>query len=92
MGKATFYPIGNADTCLLQLNNGMVFFFDYADVHVPEEQGDKRMPLAKNFKEDLRLAQAQLRRWGRLHPRRHRPPEGGIRDFLAGTRGEIPGH
>ena len=53
MGKATFYPIGNADTCLLQLNNGMVFFFDYADMHDPEEKDDKRIPLAKNFKEDL---------------------------------------
>ena len=53
MGKATFYPIGNADTCLLQLNNGMVFFFDYADTHDPEEKDDKRIPLAKNFKEDL---------------------------------------
>ncbi len=53
MTKMTLYPIGNADTCLLQMDNGFACFLDYADMHDPQQKGDKRMPLAKAFKEDL---------------------------------------
>lgn len=53
MAKITFYPVGNADTCLLQLDNDLTFFFDYADMHDPNDKEDKRLPLAKNFKEDV---------------------------------------
>jgi len=53
MGKVTFYPIGNADSYLLQLNSGKTFFFDYADMPDPADKGDKRMPLAINLKEDI---------------------------------------
>lgn len=53
MTKITFYPIGNADTCLLQLTNGLHFVFDYADMNDPSDESDKRMPLAANFKTDI---------------------------------------
>jgi len=53
MIKVVFYPIGNADSCLVQLNNGMLFLFDYADTNDPLDKEDKRLLLAKNFKEDI---------------------------------------
>jgi hypothetical protein len=53
MSKAVFYPLGNADTCLLQLSNGLQFVFDYADMNDPDDDKDKRIPLAKQFKADI---------------------------------------
>lgn len=53
MAKIIFYPLGNADTCLVQLSNGLHFVFDYADMNDPEDSNDKRIPLAKKFKEDI---------------------------------------
>jgi hypothetical protein len=53
MTKINFYPLGNADTCLVQLSNGLHFVFDYADMKDPNDDTDKRIPLAKKFKEDL---------------------------------------
>lgn len=53
MAKVIFYPLGNADCCLMQLNNEMMFVFDYADMNDPEDPADKRLPLAKHFKEDI---------------------------------------
>jgi hypothetical protein len=53
MAKVIFYPLGNADCCLMHLNNEMMFVFDYADMHDPEDRADKRLPLAKHFKEDI---------------------------------------
>jgi hypothetical protein len=29
MTKITFYPLGNADCCLLHLSNQLMFVFDY---------------------------------------------------------------
>ena len=31
MPKLTFYPLGNADTCLIDLADGRKVLFDYAD-------------------------------------------------------------
>jgi len=53
MSKVIFYPLGNADCSLVQLNNGLTFVFDYADMNDPEDRADQRLPLAKHFKEDL---------------------------------------
>jgi hypothetical protein len=53
MTKITFYPLGNADCCLLHLSNELMFVFDYADMHDPEDRADQRLPLAKHFKEDI---------------------------------------
>ena len=53
MVKVTFYPLGNADCCLIRLNSGALFVLDYADMHNPIDKGDKRIPLRQNFKEDI---------------------------------------
>lgn len=53
MSKIIFYPIGNADTCLIQIGNGLQFVIDYADMHDPDDAKDKRIPLAKRFKADI---------------------------------------
>ena len=53
MTKVTFYPLGNADCCLIRLDNDRLFVFDYADTHNPEDPDDKRMPLRKAFDEDI---------------------------------------
>jgi hypothetical protein len=53
MSKVTFYPLGNADSCLIRLDNDMLFVFDYADMHNPDDPEDKRMPLRAAFDEDI---------------------------------------
>jgi beta-lactamase superfamily II metal-dependent hydrolase len=53
MHEVIFYPIGNGDTCLIRMENGSRIAFDFADLHDPSDKNDKRMPLAKNFKEDI---------------------------------------
>ncbi len=53
MTKVIFYPNGNADTCLLKLSNGLQFVFDYADMNNPDDSADKRIALAKQFKNDI---------------------------------------
>jgi hypothetical protein len=53
VAKTIFYPSGNADTCLLHLDNDLIFFFDYADMRNPEDPDDKRVALEKSFKDDL---------------------------------------
>ncbi len=39
--KITFYPIGNAETILLELSNDKTFIFNFADTHIDENE-DKR--------------------------------------------------
>ena len=53
MAKITFYPLGNADSCLIQLSNGLHFVFDYANMRNPDDLGDKRIDLPRKFKEDI---------------------------------------
>ncbi len=53
MAKITFYPLGNADCCLIKTDTGKLFAFDYADVYNPEDRYDKRMALGANFKADI---------------------------------------
>ncbi len=53
MHELIFYPIGNGDTCLIRLEDGKLLTFDFADLYDPEDENDKRMPLAKSFKEDI---------------------------------------
>ena len=53
MAKINFYPLGNADTCLVKLTNGLQFVFDYADMNDPDDPKDKCIPLAKQFKDDI---------------------------------------
>jgi hypothetical protein len=53
MHEMIFYPLGNADTCLIRLESGKRIAFDFADMADPADKKDKRMPLAQNFKNDL---------------------------------------
>lgn len=53
MAKITYYPLGNADCCVIRLDNGKLFVFDYADMHNPDNDDDRRMPLKENFRQDI---------------------------------------
>jgi beta-lactamase superfamily II metal-dependent hydrolase len=56
MPKLTFYPIGNADCCLIELADGQRLLFDYADVRNPEDDDDLRIDLAAAVRDDLKAA------------------------------------
>lgn len=48
-----FFPIGNADTCLIELANGRRVLFDFADMHNPNDPDDKRCDLEKELRDIL---------------------------------------
>ena len=52
MSDITFFPVGNADTCLLTADDGSQLLFDFAS---PKNQGDgdKRIDLAQELKNRL---------------------------------------
>eukprot|EP01013_Petalomonas_cantuscygni_P030372 TRINITY_DN5633_c0_g2_i1.p3 TRINITY_DN5633_c0_g2~~TRINITY_DN5633_c0_g2_i1.p3 ORF type:complete len:388 (+),score=36.28 TRINITY_DN5633_c0_g2_i1:3328-4491(+) len=56
MTQLTFYPLGNADTTLAQLQDGRRMLFDYAKVG-SDEDADKRCDLPKLLREDLNQAE-----------------------------------
>ena len=41
----SFFPIGNADTTLIKLANGMDILFDYANMHCEDDRNDTRIDL-----------------------------------------------
>ena len=51
--KATFFPIGNADSCRIDLVGGRKVLFDFADVRDAEDPYDKRIDLAAELRRDL---------------------------------------
>lgn len=53
MPDLTFYPLGNADCCLIKLANSKRVLFDYANTRDPNDPGDKRCNLPKELREDL---------------------------------------
>ena len=53
MHKLTFYPLGNADCCLIDLESGQKILFDFADVGDSENDEDLRIDLAKELRENL---------------------------------------
>ena len=53
MVKLTFFPIGNADTCLIELDNGRRALFDFADMRNADEENDKRSDLEKELRDNL---------------------------------------
>ncbi|MBA7614362.1 hypothetical protein ES703_21626 [subsurface metagenome] len=53
MARVIFYPLGNADCCLIRTDMENLFVFDFADMRAPEDEKDKRMPLADNLKDDI---------------------------------------
>ena len=53
MAKVTFYPLGNADSYLIQTDHGKLFLFDFADMKDPDDAFDKRIPLEESIKKDI---------------------------------------
>lgn len=45
-----FFPIGNADTCLIELENGRRALFDFADMRNPDDQYDLRCDLEQELR------------------------------------------
>jgi hypothetical protein len=56
MPRLTFYPLGNADSCLIDLANGRKLLFDFADERNPDDEEDKRIDLPKALRDDLKAA------------------------------------
>lgn len=57
MHKATFFPLGNADTCRIDLEDGKKLLFDFAHWRDAEDDDDLRIDLAKSLLEDLEDAE-----------------------------------
>ena len=53
MPKITFYPVGNADTFVIDLAGGEKLIFDYANRRDPNDKNDKRCDLPKEMRADL---------------------------------------
>lgn len=53
MHKLTFYPLGNADTCRIDLANGRTLLFDYANVRCTDDRADKRADLPTELRTEL---------------------------------------
>lgn len=49
-----FYPIGNADTTLITLNDGRHLLWDFANMKDPEDDEDKRYDLPKELNKDVK--------------------------------------
>lgn len=56
MHKITFFPLGNADCCLIDLDNGRKMLFDYAHCRNPEDDKDLRIDLFAALHENLATA------------------------------------
>lgn len=54
MHKITFFPIGNADCCRIDLQNGKKLLFDYANMKDNSDCNDLRLDLEKELKDDLK--------------------------------------
>lgn len=50
----TFYPLGNADTTLIELANGKKILFDYANMKNSEDEKDKRCDLPKELNKSVK--------------------------------------
>jgi hypothetical protein len=53
MAKMTFYPIGNADCILIDLDSGKKVLFDYAACRDPDNKDDLRCDLPAELRNDL---------------------------------------
>lgn len=54
MPRLTFYPLGNADTCLIDLADGRKVLFDFSDERNTDDKTDKRIDLTKTLRDDLK--------------------------------------
>jgi hypothetical protein len=53
MHKLTFFPLGNADCCRIDLESGKQILLDYADMKCYDDPADKRIALPSRLKSDL---------------------------------------
>jgi hypothetical protein len=53
MHKLTFFPLGNADTCRIDLSGGEKLLFDYAAMRCVDDDDDKRIDLPAELRSDL---------------------------------------
>ncbi len=53
MHKMTFFPLGNADCCRIDLECGKKILFDFAATRDPEDEDDLRCNLPKELRDDL---------------------------------------
>lgn len=53
MPQLTFFPLGNADCCLIRLADGRRVLFDYANKRDPNDKEDLRCDLPGELREDL---------------------------------------
>jgi hypothetical protein len=56
MHKLTFFPLGNADCCRVNLVGGEKLLFDYAAKRDENDSEDRRIDLAKELRADLKAA------------------------------------
>ena len=52
----TFYPLGNADCCLIDLENRKKILFDFGDEGNPSDPDEKRIDLCATLREDMEAA------------------------------------
>src|SRR5258708_637982 len=52
----TFYPLGNADCCRIDLTGGEKLLFDYANMRCADDEDDLRSDLPNELREDLKAA------------------------------------
>ena len=50
MHKITFYPVGNANCCLIELENGQLILFDYFNLGNSDDDNDLRIDTASEIK------------------------------------------
>ena len=53
MHTLTFYPLGNADTCLIEMESKSVLLIDFADTRSADDVDDKRIDLSEAIRERL---------------------------------------
>ena len=56
MHKLTFFPLGNADCCRIDLAGGKKILFDYANTRDPDDEDDLRCDLEQELRDDLEQA------------------------------------
>lgn len=56
MPKLTFFPLGNADCCRIDLKGGEKMLFDFAAVRDDSDKNDRRIDLPKELRADLKAA------------------------------------
>lgn len=56
MHKLTFFPLGNADCCRIDLANGKKLLIDYAAMRDPADEKDLRIDLSAELRKDLEAA------------------------------------